>query len=152
MACSCGIDPGRNGGIAVIDDNFGKRQLVCWPMPEDDLGIIDLIKSIQKLYNPVWFIEQAHARPGNGVASTFKFGYHYGYLIAIMDVLGIKYHVVSPQKWHSILQCISHGDKCITRGLAQDKYPEVKITNKTAEAVLIAEYGMVILNENRGKD
>ena len=44
-------------------------------------------------------IEDVHAMHGNGVTASFNFGKSYGWLLGMLDTLGIPYQAVSVQKW-----------------------------------------------------
>lgn len=79
--------------------------------------------------------------PKQGVASSFKFGRSYGFLIGLLTGLRIPYEFVTPQKWQKAMGCLTHGDKNISKAAAQRRWPNEKWTHATADAGLIAEYG-----------
>lgn len=48
----------------------------------------------------------------------------------------------NPRKWMSALDCLTKGDKNVTKNLATGLYPEIRITHRNADAILIATYCM----------
>lgn len=147
-----GIDPGKSGGIAVLSDEW---QLVM-PMPETEADIKEVIKqeldsAKEKEQFLRCYLEAVHAMPGQGVVSMFKFGMNYGIIRGILSALGISFETVSPAKWQRALGCLSKGDKNVTKRKAQELFPLLKITHKTADALLIAEYGRRMFNTQENK-
>jgi hypothetical protein len=47
---------------------------------------------------------------------------------------------VTPFTWQKRLQCLSGGDKNVTKARAQQLFPGVKISHITADALLLAEF------------
>jgi len=132
-----GVDPGVSGAIAVISGT-------SWPgIIRNDSTEADIAEFVQ-----FWadfgidfaFIERVSAMPRQGVSSTFKFGRSYGFLRGLLIASRIPFEEVTPQKWQKAMGCLSGGDKNITKGRAQQLFPQLKITHATADALLIAEY------------
>jgi len=138
MRCWAGIDPGANGGIAVATDT---GEYIAWRMPGRDEDIARLIRDIARDHAPeLWAVENVHSMPGNGIASTFKFGRAFGFLLGVLHALGLPLVLVSPQRWQSGLGIRSHGDKRVTKEAALRLKSDGKVTHATSEAILIAEY------------
>jgi Holliday junction resolvasome RuvABC endonuclease subunit len=137
-----GIDPGKNGGIAWIDDR-GKPCVEKMPDTLKDLW--ELIQSIEHsdsgFRNCKAYIEQVHSSPQMGVVSAFSFGNGYGHLEMALTAAGIPFERVRPQVWQKAMGCMSKGDKNVTKRKAQELYPQLKVTHATADALLIATYG-----------
>ena len=142
-----GIDPGKNGGIAIIKTFGNKIEQVgakCYS-DEDLLGILaDAEKYIQK----VCYLEHVHAMPKQGVSSTFNFGMNFGFIQGVLKVYEIPYELVTPQKWKKEFSCTS--DKNTSIEVCKRLFPNVnlkaterckKAHDGMAEALLIAEYG-----------
>lgn len=129
-----GIDPGINGGIAISSGD----NMYAYKMPETEKDICELILTYPL---KAIFLESVHSMPGQGVASSFKFGRGYGFLRGIITALEIPLHDVSPQKWQKFIGCLTKGDKNVSKQKAQQLFPKLKITHATADAILIAEYG-----------
>lgn len=138
-----GIDPGASGGLAVLDDKG--KVVECIAMPETDHDINDFFSRHEDA--DCAYLEQVHSMPGQGVASTFKFGMNYGFLRAMLTAHGIRWIDVTPNKWQSSLCIRSIKDepkvahKNRLKGRAQQLFPKQKVTLKTADALLIAYYG-----------
>lgn len=48
----------------------------------------------------------------------------------------------SPRKWMAAMECLTKGDKNVTKNLAAGMYPDVRVTHRNADAILIATYCM----------
>lgn len=130
-----GVDPGASGAIAVIDD----AGLPISHIKNSNLDA-DLFRFVMSNEPSFGFIEKVHSMPGQGVASTFKFGASYGSLRMLLTCAAIPYEEVTPAKWQGVLGCRSKGDKNVTKRKAQDLFPTVRMTHAIADAYLIAEY------------
>ena len=149
-----GIDPGQSGGFAVFKDDT-LRSLV--KMPETERDIFDQLseyKDIQKWEDKessiYCWIERVHSFPGQGVASSFKFGKGYGGLRMALIALKIPFYDITPLSWQKIFvpsktkteSKTQHKNKL--KAKAQQLYPDYKITLATCDALLIAEFGRLI--------
>jgi crossover junction endodeoxyribonuclease RuvC len=137
-----GLDPGWSGGVAIVgqDSNYVEA------IPFTGKTEWDIIESIEHLADKaeVCYLEKVHAMPAQGVCSVFKFGHNYGLVRAALYINGMVINEVTPQKWQSLLGCLSKGNKNVTKTKAQQLYPGVKITHATADAILLAEYGRLM--------
>jgi hypothetical protein len=88
------------------------------------------------------YIEQVASSPQMGVVSAFSFGRGYGNLEMALTAAGIPFERVRPQEWQKHMKCMSGGDKNVTKRRAQELFPSLKITHATADALLIAQYGV----------
>lgn len=143
-----GIDPGKSGGIAILDQGFDGwfcRTIRTLETPADIVNWILL-----NTYNEsaMAMIEKVHSSPQMGVKSAFSFGQSFGWLLGVLDALRIPYEFVSPQKWQAAMGCKTGGDKNVSKAAAQRLWPNEKITHANADALLIAEYCRR-LNERR---
>lgn len=150
-----GIDPGKNGGIAVISyKDFRRnnhRQVDVYPYSDEQL--VDTIKDIAYLKNvlkvdSVCVLEHVHAMPKQGVSSTFNFGMNFGFIQGVLKACRIPYELVTPQKWKKEFSCTS--DKNTSIDVCKRLFPGVNLKasercrkdhDGMAEALLIAEYG-----------
>lgn len=139
-----GIDPGRGGGIAVIDTLSGELVDVT-AMPDTIADISDFIEKHNDV-NSV-YLETVHSMPKQGVASTFTFGQYYGYVQMAVVAHKIRCIDVLPSKWQQGLGVKAKKGEAKTahknrlKGLAQKLFPKAKVTLKNADAILLAEYG-----------
>lgn len=136
----CGIDPGQNGGIAILD---GKGDIVgVWPMPETEHEVCELLSEFAPRLVLV-MLEKVGPMPKQGIASTAKFMQGYGFLRGVLTALMVRRDDVRPQVWQQALGCLTGGKKAVSRQKAQQLFPRcnVRITDKIADALLIAEFG-----------
>ena len=139
-----GIDPGVSGGIACITC----EELFTVKCPETIADMNDKVEAIAKLvahtgYKAYAVIESVHSMPGQGVVSTFKFGMNYGMWLGILSANKISYTQATPQKWMKWLGSMPKDKKARKnhiKHLAQQRYPDTKITLATSDAVMLAEY------------
>jgi crossover junction endodeoxyribonuclease RuvC len=112
-ACPCilGIDPGLDGGIAVVDT--GRRILALHPMPSssrivsrtrrrfyDTFEFTKLLRELKEEFKLVCAaVERVSASPQMGVTSAFSFGLGYGIIHGALEALDIKVIPVEPTVW-----------------------------------------------------
>ena len=136
-----GIDPGKNGGIAVVPP--GPLDLAhASKMPKTPRYLFDLLTSI-KAEQPACqcIIERTHSTPQMGVKSAFSFGENRGLLVMGLVSSQISFVEVSPVKWMRHLGCMTKGDKNVTKRRSQEIFPHLRITHAIADSLLIAYYG-----------
>jgi crossover junction endodeoxyribonuclease RuvC len=147
-----GIDPGKKGGIGIINNN-PRLLLECnIEMPLDSADEIDCIKIFQILnifvseVDSFCIIEKAQSMPQQGVKSMFNYGRGYGELIAVLKILKIPYQEIQSQKWKKEFSLIKK-DKKASIAVAEKLFPEEKFYTERgramdgkAEALLIAEF------------
>jgi crossover junction endodeoxyribonuclease RuvC len=154
MTLIIGVDPGASGAAAWY--NRGTHHAVPFN-GMTEVEILELFESLGK--NGFAYLEAVHSMPGQGVSSTFKFGMSYGMLRTALLAAGIGFETVAPSKWQRKMNCLSKGDKKVTRAKAQELFPGVEIagrgvkapTHAVADALLIAEYGRRVHRESTGE-
>jgi len=137
MKTIIGIDPGKSGGIAWIDDDMPG----VIAMPETLKDLFELLRDISCEGNATAYLEQVHSSPQMGVKSAFTFGNGFGHLEMALTGCAIPFQRIRPQAWQQTLGCLTKGDKNVTKRRAQELFPDLKVTHATADALLIAEYG-----------
>ena len=151
-----GIDPGKSGGICAYD---GKNMTNVQSCPSDPTGMANSLKGIIKDLNidtvgkdvTQVIIEHVHAFPSDGRSSVFKFGTNYGMWLGICASLELDVITVPPQVWmkkYGELPKEKQERKRYLKMLALSYFQELKVTLKTADAILIAKYGF----EELGRD
>lgn len=136
MSIFLGVDPGMSGGLAVL----GFEKPLLFPFRDrTEKDISDLFKGFA-CADAFCMIESVHSFPGQGVSSSFSFGRNFGLLLGSLYVSGIPFELISPQKWQKSLNCMTGGDKNVTKTLAQRLYPAEKITHAVADCLLLAHY------------
>lgn len=143
-----GIDPGRSSGsIAYVWRQDGKLHGEAFYLC--DMTEYEIWDTLKRYSSKAKFavLERVHAMPKQGVSSSFKFGTSYGELRMAIVAAGIRVEHITPQKWQKAMKCLSGGDKKVTRTRAQEVFPNIKITHKNADALLIAEFGRRFLSK-----
>jgi hypothetical protein len=138
-----GIDPGASGGLAWQVPGF---QVAVENMPDTPHELVHLLECIQKDGDVRVFLEEVGGYIG-GEGSTgstmFVFGQNFGQILGVCAAVGIPVELVRPQKWQKALGLgTSKGltktqwkNKLKTRAL--QLYPDVRVTLKVADALLI---------------
>jgi len=143
------IDPGASGGIAVWRDG---QPADAMPMPPTEGDVLNLLRQLAvDPANTVAVVEEVggyvgKAQPGS---SAFKFGRNFGFLLGVLQTLGVRVELVRPQKWQKALGlgnasgCSSKSEwKNKLKGCAQRLHPHLKPTLATADALLILEHAV----------
>lgn len=142
------IDPGSNGGIAVLEYP-SKEVILASRLPDnemDRLAIILRAFSHNKEYlRPYVALERVgtifpRSKISPSPKSMFTFGMGYGLLRGMLLTSGYQIQDVLPNEWQGELSCKTKGDKNITKNLAIKLFPDIKITHAIADALLIAHY------------
>ena len=136
-----GIDPGKSGAMAVIQDN----DVAVIPFNQDDY--IRYLKDIKHNYPCVCCIEDVHSLPREGVTSAHNFGRSVGWLLGMLDAIGIPYQLITPQRWKKEFGLTS--DKAKSIEVCRRLFPGVSLKrterskkddDNCAEACLLALY------------
>lgn len=136
-----GVDPGKKGGIAILDDN----SVCAYPFSEEILVDTALtLKASGK--SVIAAVEKVGAMPHQGVKSMFTFGTGFGFIQGVLSALKIPFQLVPPQKWKKEFSLSSDKKQSVT--VCKRLFPELllipggcrKENNGMAEAALIAEY------------
>lgn len=143
-----GIDPGKNGGIAVYDIESADMASVE-KMPETPLDILSRLRLLAAETVFCVLEDVGQGIPGQSSRATATFARHNGHLEMALLALGIKAVKVRPQKWeraYSLGKSADMGKQEWKRRLkakAQELFPELgkKITLATCDAILLAYYG-----------
>ena len=142
-----GIDPGKKGGIGVINEHS-----TTFAIPYSDEALKRCLSEIgQQMVldhrDVVCCLEQVHAMPKQGVSSTFSFGANYGFIKGVLEICGIPYQEIPPQRWKKEFGL--NTDKAKSIDVCRRLFPSVSLlaTEKSridsdgmAEALLMAEY------------
>ena len=101
-----GVDPGKTGALAIIDESLQKVEIVDYPG-----SIVSLYKLLDKLFDE-WdihislvhaYIEKVGTMPKQGIVSAFTFGENYGAWQYAMASAEIPYEFVTPRKWQKAM-------------------------------------------------
>ena len=148
----CGIDPGANGAIAILDSKN-----------PDSVALLDLKKTtINNIHNwlhsqlrfrgsEIW-VEDIHSMYGMSAKSNFSFGRNLGIILTITELLkGIPPKMVTPKVWQKYIGVTAKG-KAIKKQvakIAQYLYPHAELHGRRgglldgrSDALMIAYYGL----------
>lgn len=167
-----GIDPGKDGGLSIVDEQF--NLIASMPMPVI-LGVKKgkKIKKVVKLrvdprpvyefishYKPeLAIVELVGAMPGQGVSSMFSFGDSYGVVRSLAEALCAQVIYARPQDWKRF-QGLSGLSKDQVAEVAYEVFGEEQIYGKPykrngqvkrktcdgiSDSLMIAKYGVRFL-------
>lgn len=146
-----GIDPGTNGGIAVLDDKGGVIDVTKMPpTPQDILNFLNIfvMRAEAEQCPIVCYMEKVgYGMPGQSSKATATFARHCGHLDMALLALGISTNTVTPNLWEKSYQLGSSKGFSKTewknrlKAKAQQMFPKVKVSLANADALLLAEYG-----------
>lgn len=132
-----GVDPGKSGAISIISPDA----VLSYKLDNTETDVWNWLNENVDLLHSVATIENVHSMPQQSSQSGFTFGKNFGFLIGILTASSIPYKFVTPQKWQKGMQCLTGGDKNVSKAAAQRLWPRVKMTHAIADSMLIAEYG-----------
>lgn len=132
-----GVDPGTSGAMALVDFHGMHVDTVKLKETQHDVW-----EWLDEHRSGIGFavLEKVHSMPRQGVASSFKFGESFGFCQGMLTAAGIRFELVTPQKWQKAMGCMSKGDKNVTKSRAQQLFPGTKITHAIADALLLADF------------
>lgn len=139
-----GIDPGKRGGFAYIDDD-GNAKAYSW----DETLFVDMIHHIrhESDHAVIACLEKVNALPGQGVTSMFNFGTNYGFIQGVLASFHIPFQLIPPKKWKKEYSLSSDKEQSIKTAIRL--FPDVNLFRNSrcikqddgmSEALLIAEY------------
>lgn len=162
-----GIDPGLDGGVAVLGPNHQSvhKTPVIGGRDYDIQEMTKLLNSIMNIanvpMNMFCIIENQISMPGQGLTSTLQTGKGFGIWLGLLAGLGIPYQIIGAKQWQSKLftgvkskldtkeksEIIA---KRLFPGVDFRKSERARVANDgLTDAILMAEYGKRLLG---GKD
>lgn len=141
-----GIDPGKKGGIAVIDSN---RKILYVNDFSSDREIIRMRLSDVLKYSNVLFLEKCISVGTNNKITNDLFFIN-GYITGVAEQVGIDVTRCNPMHWKKVMDVTS--DKATSISLAIRLFPNCEemmyakgsYKDGIAEALLLAYYGMYL--------
>jgi len=141
------LDPGKCGGIAHLRGG----RVHAHPMPATEGDILELLKDLasppEETTAMIEEVSGFAGRPQPGSA-MFKFGRNFGFLIGVLQGHGVRIEFVRPARWQREFS-LGTASKCKSptewknriKAAAQRLHPHLTVTLKTADALMILEYG-----------
>ncbi len=136
-----GIDPGKQGALAVLD--AAEWHVTAHDMPDTIDGRRELLSAIGKV--SVAWVERPFYPPKIGVRHVATIAEGFGILQACLAFAGVPTRFVEPSAWKKALRLSA--DKAASRQLASLTWPDdaeqwkLAKHDGRAEAALIALYG-----------
>lgn len=95
-----GIDPGLNGGLALLCPRSGLL-IEVMPTIGSELDFHRLAEILKDWAPDIRHavLEDVHAMPKQGVSSMFKFGKCFGGVQGVLAAVGIPFELIRPQLW-----------------------------------------------------
>ena len=119
-----GIDPGKTGGLAILDAFGAVVSVHPMPMQADEFDVDTLFQLIQSLpAGSRVILEHVHAFPGQSVVAMFSFGEGYGLVKGLVRASQVPLELVSPATWQKASCGKTGGDKDVTRAWCIRTFP-----------------------------
>ena len=153
MKVFCGIDPGKDGSLAIL--GYSETPII---VPFSETEYADHLRRVAPFstegtegvagrHETFAVVEHVNAMPGQGVTSCFSFGQNFGFILGLLTAFRIPYELVRPQKWKKEFSCTS--DKNTSIEVARRLFPGVDLRRTprcqkphdgVCEALLMASY------------
>jgi len=149
-----GIDPGKNGGIVILNDSEETKDAPMAQMYKCPRSTVEMSSILRSARNTAWIqedkivvaIEKVWAFPTDARSAAFKFGVNYGQWLGIIGSLNLPYMEVPPKVWMSSYDPVPKDkkerkqylkDTCITMYKDMFLYDK-NVTYAVSDAALIA--------------
>lgn len=143
------IDPGASGGWAWLDTDGVMRAEAFDRYTESDIA-----RWFRNLNGDTFaYLEQVGSCGGGkegrrqGANSMFSFGRNYGFWRGVLTATPIPFEDIRPQKWLPAMGLRGIKGESQTekknrhKQKVQQLFPQLTITHKTADAILLCEFG-----------
>ena len=133
------FDPGKSGGVCIRHAD-GSIELHPFRVEHEYIEFISGLDYEAVVEDVPAFVSSATSN-----ASSFKLGYNFGFIVGSLRASRLPTHLVKPQVWQKGLIGLNpkmgYTDRKRTlKDNAIRLYPDLKITNATADAVLIMNW------------
>jgi len=138
-----GLDNGKKGGIAILDEKQEIFRLEPMPVVKGKSSVEYNLSAITKIFEDLpddimICIEKSFMLPRNGCKANYNIGWNMGAMEGILAAFGLSYEIVSPQVWQKeIFQGTSSSKdtKAASIMFCKRKWPKVnlKVGNSTKE-------------------
>lgn len=143
------VDPGKSGGLVCKSDD---QPVLAVPMPATEGDLVQLLHQwVTHPRETIAVVEEVggfvgKAQPGSRM---FAFGRGFGFLLGVLQSMGVRVELVRPQKWQKALGLGSAGDcasatiwKNKLKAQAQRLHPGINVTLAVSDALLLLEYAV----------
>lgn len=141
-----GIDPGAAGSVSFFSEDW----LHVEKLPANAKVLLELLSE----YGSVETIEAAYVEQiylPSGKAGSLNFASGWGKVLGVLEILEITTHKVRPQVWMKYLDCLTKGDKNVSKAKAAELFghvvyddgKKIPITHWSSDGLLIGYYGYI---------
>ena len=145
MPSCLGIDPGVRGGLAIVQADGRLVHFQAFDPQMTETEAVDSVNGalaiLRQDLQGVVYMEKVGYMRGDGGKGAFTFGRIVGLIRGALITRGFDIHDVAPMMWQTKMECLTGGNKNVSKLRAQQLFPGFKITHAIADAILIAEYG-----------
>ena len=143
-----GVDPGKNGGYAIIAESETGQAVFAYPWDDAFFAMEMSLLMERKREGIIAAVEKVGAMPGQGVTSMFNFGKSAGFIEGVLTALGIPYQLVMPKRWKAEFTLCGK-DKQASIETCKRLFPDVSLrasdrcrkdSDGMAESLLICEF------------
>ncbi len=128
-------DPGVSGGIAICLGDGVMHS--AFPMPDTTRGIVDLLsQAFEGATEKRAVVEEVGGYIGENQpgSAAFVFGKNFGTLLGVLQTLNARIELVKPQVWQKALGLGTSGRTRARAGASQEDRAAVKAFNARAKA------------------
>lgn len=154
-----GMDPGTRGSLSILHADMRVLMTRAFAPEMTQKALVEIVREGANLLTAygshACFIEKVgyiggdgpkcpacgKKSGGDGGKGANTFGRVDGILRGAALALNLDLYEVSPMIWQARMECVSGGNKNVTKLRALELFPAEKITHATADGLLIAEYG-----------
>lgn len=147
-----GIDPGKDGAVAVLTDEKGAMPTI---IPFDEVNASEALQEVSG--NPsIACLEHVGAMPKQGSVSMFNFGVNFGFWQGLLTAYKIPFELVRPDKWKKEFSITA--DKNTSISVCKRLFPGINLRKNDgckkdhdgmAESALMAVYAKRRLDGER---
>lgn len=158
MSAILGIDPGVDGGLAVLCENGFPLFVQGFSGVRTQKELVGVVTEAVTvlLKNGGWqcVCEKVGTHKTDGRKGANTFGRVDGLLRGAVLAMRIELHDAPPMLWQAKMECLTGGNKNVSKNRAVELFGGrgIKITHQTADALLIAEFGRRTLLRPRKND
>ena len=147
-----GVDPGKKGGYAVIEQGISGQQTVeVYPWDDSEFAHkMRMLAEDDDIRNAgiIAAVEKVGAMHGQGVTSMFSFGRSLGFIEGVLSGCWISYQLVPPNVWKKSFSLIGK-DKQASIETCKRLFPGINLlpsdkckkdSDGEAESLLLAEW------------
>ena len=152
-----GIDPGKGGGVGVInEEDKTSKSFKFVPELAELSAMIGACIDKYSIDEVCVYIEHVHSFPTDSRPAAFSFGRNLGQWEGILAHYELEIKTVAPRTWqeHYDVPVIKdkYERKRWLKEIAQTMFPDIKVTLAISDALLIVNYAKEMQYYKKGKE